>query len=228
MQTAKRVQKRCLVDFQLRQNPAVLYARDPIRKKKLGNISYIAMQWSIGSFGEKALPPLPAHMQWRESVAQAGSGALAARGVHLFDLLRFLTGQEVIDVMAKSDGSSRHVDRTALGIFTLSGGTSAIATTSKQIPAAGNGIAIHGTNGALILDIFGKENTVRHISAIGTEDRHFPNPNLWSAVFDTFADAASKNMNATAIDGTKAIAITEAFQRSATTKKSVRPIPVRS
>ncbi len=212
LRESKRRRKKCLVDFQLRQNPAVQYARALIARNALGKIRYIEMAWSIGSFGEEKLSPLPPHMRWRENIKQAGGGALVARGVHLFDLLRFLTGEEVAGVRAYTDATRRTVDRTAIGILTLASGAPAVIATSKQIPAAQNRIVIYGQNGNISLDIFEKENVMTYLSSKKIVKKKFPVVNLYTAVFDAYYDPSSKNMNATALDGVRAIEIAEAFK----------------
>lgn len=191
---------RCFVNYHLRMHPEVLAARETLHKKKLGELTYIDMHWSIGGLADKKLPPLPRHMRWRESPAHAGGGALMARGVHLFDLLRFLTGEEVVEVRGWSDATKTQVDRTMSGIFVLASGTPASITTSKIIPGADNHITLYGSKGKLVLhDVFSDD----------------PQP-LYTKVFDTFTDALSnkKTPLATLDDGVATVALTEAFMRS--------------
>ncbi len=205
-QAVKKSGVKCFVNYHLRMHPEAQKARSLIKQKKLGDLVYIEMQWSIGGLAQKNLPPLPLHMRWRESPAQAGGGALMARGVHLFDLLRFITGQEVSEVRAWSDAARTMVDRTAIGIFLLDNGAPAVITTSKSIQNADNHIAIYGTKGHLVLrDIFKSDPQ-----------------KMYEKVFDSFADAihGKKTYLATLEDGIATIAITEAFAHSSLTKSA--------
>lgn len=207
-QAVKKNRVHCFVNFHLRMHPEVQKAKKRIAQKKLGDIAYIEMQWSIGGLAQKNLPVLPLHMRWRENIAQAGGGTLVGRSVHLFDLLRFLTGQEVREVRAWSNATRTTVDRTAIGIFTLRSGVPAVITTSKAIPHADNRIVIYGTKGKLVLrDLF-------------TADPH----TLYAAVFDAFAGAlhGKKTPLATLEDGIAAVAMTEAFIVSAKHKRAER------
>ncbi|MDP2665785.1 MAG: Gfo/Idh/MocA family oxidoreductase [bacterium] len=207
-QAVKKNHVQCFINFHLRMHPEAQKARDLIAKKKLGDLTYIEMQWSIGGLAGKKLPPLPRHMRWRESFARAGGGTLVGRSVHLFDLLRFITGQEVNEVRAWSDATRTTVDRTAIGIFTLRNGVPATVTTSKSVPNADNRIVIYGTNDKLVLrNIF-------------TADPH----TMYVAVFDSFADAlrGKKTPLATLEDGIAAVAMTEAFIASAKHKRAER------
>lgn len=205
-QTVKKNRVRCFVNFHLRMHPEVQKAKKLIAQKKFGDIAYIEMQWSIGGLAQKNLPVLPLHMRWRENIAQAGGGTLVGRSVHLFDLLRFLTGQEVREVRAWSNTTRTTVDRTAIGIFTLRSGVPAVITTSKSIPDADNRIVIYGTKDKLVLrDLF-------------TADPH----TMYVAVFDAFADAlcGKKTPLATLEDGIAAVAMTEVFIASAKHKRA--------
>lgn len=206
---AQAVQKNrvhCFVNYHLRMHPEAQKAKDRIAKKKLGDLTYIEMQWSIGGLAGKKLPPLPRHMRWRESPARAGGGALMARGVHLFDLLRFITDQEVREVRAWSDATRTAVDRTAIGIFMLDTGIPAVITTSKSIPDADNRIVIYGTKGKLVL------------RGLFTADPHA----MYAAVFNAFADVlrGKKTPLATLQDGIAAVAMAEAFISSAKHKRA--------
>ncbi|MFA6519705.1 MAG: Gfo/Idh/MocA family oxidoreductase [Candidatus Paceibacterota bacterium] len=207
-QVVKKNRVHCFVNYHLRMHPEVQKAKGLIAKKKLGDLTYIEMQWSIGGLAQKNLPTLPSHMRWRENPVQAGGGALMARGVHLFDLLRFLTGQEAREVSAWSDATRTTVDRTAIGIFLLTTGIPAVITTSKSIPDADNRIVLCGTKGKLVLcDLF-------------TADPH----TMYTSVFDSFAGAlrGKKTPLATLEDGIAVLAMTSAFLASAKHKRAER------
>ncbi|MBI2096700.1 MAG: Gfo/Idh/MocA family oxidoreductase [Candidatus Sungbacteria bacterium] len=187
---------------------SVKRARELVAKNKLGKLTYIEMKWSIGTLGQTKLPPLPRHMQWREKVLQAGGGAIMARGVHLFDLLRFITGMEINEVRAYMDNTPSTVDRTTIGIVLTDKKTPVVIVTSKIIPEADNSIALHGTKGRLIIrDLFSSDS--------GT---------LYTKVFDEFARAQNgkKTVLATLEDGLAVIAITGAFISSSGKKRAVR------
>lgn len=221
MHAAERAGKLCQVNFHFRQHPLVQHARDLIAGGVVGTVRHIELKWSIGSFGEQQLPPLPPHMRWRESVKRAGGGALMARGVHLFDLVRFLTRKEITQALGFSDGTVRHVERTAAGIL-ISGEVPVTFVTSKQIPAAQNEVVIYGSEARISLDIFGVDGGwMVIIDKNGTRSIRSKPQNLYTAVFDDFARAVhkQKTSNASVYDGIAATAITEAVIASARTKR---------
>ncbi len=208
----KKSRSRLFVNFILRMSSEVQKAREAIARGDLGDITYIELHWSIGTKGKKTLPPLPEHMQWREHPAKAGGGALVARGVHLFDVLRFITRKEVAEVQVLMDSTEVVVDRTLLGNFLLDDGTPVHILTSKVIVDADNHLAFFGTNGSLVIrDIF--------------------DPESWNTfnvrAFDELPKAfAGENTNlATLADGIATVAIMEAVH---TSHKKKRVVSLRS
>ncbi|MEK7602504.1 MAG: Gfo/Idh/MocA family oxidoreductase [Patescibacteria group bacterium] len=207
---AKKNRVKGFVDFQLRMHPSVLKAQRDIQKGKIGTLLYGEFVWAVGGLEGKT-PSLPPHMRWREDPKESGGGSLPTRGSHLFDLIRFLTGKEVISVLAKSDATPTTVDRTALGVLTLSNGAAVYVMTSKSVPNSDNRVVLYGTKGVIeIRDIF------THVPA-----------ELYERTIQSFLKelAGKKTSLATLADGIASVAITEAFQKSAKTGKRVRISP---
>ena len=215
----------CMIDFHLRQHPTVRRAKEILESGALGEVISIDMRWSVGSPGG-VLPELPEAMQWRDDPKLAGGGAIMARGVHLFDLLRFLSGSEIVEVSALSDATTQTVDRTMVGLFRLTNGSTATILTSKKLTGARNGIEIAGTEGSLWLDNVGGGNaTMRITDAEGAKEESYPASDLYASVFKSFALSRENmtNPGATLEDGLASVAITEAFQKSAQTGRTTRP-----
>jgi 1,5-anhydro-D-fructose reductase (1,5-anhydro-D-mannitol-forming) len=190
---------RCFMNYHLRMHEEAQRTREVLANGSLGDITHIEIHWSVGGLADKA-PPLPSHMAWRDDPKRAGGGALAARGTHLFDLLRYLTGAEPRVAAAFSDATTRLVDRTAVGVL-LVNKTAAVITTSKAIREADNRIAFYGTNSKLVM---------RDILAADPQQ-------LYEAIFEGFADElrGKKTELATIDDGLAAIALSEAFAAAA-------------
>lgn len=188
----------CFVNYHLRVHPEVLPAKKLIAQGTLGDITAVEALWAIGNYGEKKLPPLPAHMRWRESVA-AGGGTTATRGVHLFDLIRFITDTDLHVAGGYTDGTKTRVDQTSIALLTLKNGAPATLTTSKLMPGADNRVVIYGSKQTLVL-----------------RELFSANPNeMYAAVVDHFADAVhgKKTPLATVKDGIATDALTEAFRQ---------------
>src|SRR3989344_401443 len=215
----------CMIDFHLRQHPTVRRAKEILESGALGEVISIDMRWSVGSPGG-VLPELPEAMQWRDDPKLAGGGAIMARGVHLFDLLRFLSGSEVVEVCAQSDATEHTVDRTIVGLFRLKNGTIATVQTSKKLVGARNGVEVAGTKGSIWLDIFGSGNgTLCITDADGAKEELFPPHDLYASVFEAFTLSleGGANFGATLGDGLASVAITDAFQKSVQTRGASRP-----
>ncbi len=139
------------VGFHLRTSGALREARTMIASGKIGKPISISMNWSIGTPGQKDLPPLPPHMQWREHPDKSGGGALMARGTHLFDLLRFLTSSEVNIIKAISDNGNSAVDITSSCLVETKNKILAQLLTSRALPFSKNDIIVYGELGRIIL-----------------------------------------------------------------------------
>jgi xylose dehydrogenase (NAD/NADP) len=215
LRAARRTKRYCAVDFHLRMHPAFQEAREMIRRGTLGDLRFIEMHWSIGSW-DKSFAKLPAHMRWREDFAEAGGGALMARGVHLFDLIRFITGQEIRAVNAYADGD---IDRTTAGFAYLDTGAVASVVTSKVLPGAENRIALYGSKGSLILtNIFlgDARAQLMYANARGTKKSFRKTGNLYAAVFKEF-EKGERGLLADVSDGLAVMRITKAWQESSRT-----------
>jgi predicted dehydrogenase len=166
---------RFFVDFHLRMHPAIQEARARIASGELGDISSIELIWCVG--GVASAPPLPSHMQWREDPTRAAGGALGARGSHLFDLARYLTGDEVTAMEARAELSETGIDRTAECTMQLSRGTSVHILTSKITADVDNRIHIVGTKGTCALRPFSDPAAPLYqqvIEAISTSTQNTP------------------------------------------------------
>jgi predicted dehydrogenase len=110
--------------------------------------------------GNRGRPPLPPqYPRWITTAAQSGGGALIDHSVHLTDLVRHLTGQEVASVAAEAGSLlwSAEVEDCALLSLRLSGGAVAGLDPSWSVPA-GNPwdydffLELVGTHGSVEVD----------------------------------------------------------------------------
>lgn len=227
VRAALRARRHLAVGFHLRVRPSIQKARALIQSGAIGDILEIDLQWSIGREGEIRLPPLPAHQRWREKIPQSGGGALMSRGVHLFDLIRFLTGCEIEEVIGTTaPAPARGVDQSAWGIF-RAGRTVATVATSRMLPHAPNEIHIFGTRGRMILrDALApsQREIMEYTRGATSRTIHFPPIDAYRREIEDFASAVRgrASAGATGADGARCIAVTEAFLHSARTGRSAR------
>jgi len=83
-----------MINFSYRFIPAARYARDLIQKGKIGKIYHVYAQYFQG-WGNSDCARV-----WRFCREISGTGTLADLGVHMLDLVRFLTGEDYASVMA--------------------------------------------------------------------------------------------------------------------------------
>jgi 1,5-anhydro-D-fructose reductase (1,5-anhydro-D-mannitol-forming) len=96
---------------------------------------------------------LPAHLQgWRLHNPAAGAGVILDITVHDVDTLRFILDAEALEAMAMtpqaSDGSE--VEQGVMAVVRFDNGVLAQLHDAFDVPYAGTGIEIHGSEGSII------------------------------------------------------------------------------
>ncbi len=90
---AKRKGVRSFVWFNYRRVPALAFAHQLVAKGRLGTIHHVRANY-LQDWGHPDTP-----LVWRFDSKQAGSGAHGDLNAHIIDLARFLTGDEVTEVV---------------------------------------------------------------------------------------------------------------------------------
>ncbi len=214
------------VNFHLRASPLLQKARSLIRSGVLGRVVAAEYEWYTGQLGRSALPPLPAHMRWRENIAQSGGGALMARGVHLLDLASFLFESPITSIFAAKLPLKKVVDTTLKGIFYQHELLSSF-TTSRETPLPENHVRLYGSDGVLNLrDPFntglegGLELRGTHATA-----RAYPRTDLYAMAIADFQKKIAggpDTFGATEHDALQSVLVTEALTESLKTGAMMR------
>lgn len=212
------------VGFHLRFHPLVQQAHTWMREGRLGTLQAVESHWSVGRLHEAALPPLAdAHKEWREVMAQSGGGASQARGIHLFDLIRHLTGARITHATAlHQPADPDRPDLTALTLLRGAPAWLASVATSRLIPAARNHLTLYGSEGMLTLrDAFQPDGTGTLQFENGQQapevHRLETTRNLYAEEISAFSAALRGERawaGATAQDGVVAAALMDAEWRS--------------
>ncbi len=90
---ARRRGVRTFVWFNYRRVPALAYAHRLIQEGRLGRIFHVRAAY-LQDWGHPETP-----LVWRFDAKKAGSGAHGDLNAHIIDLARFLTGQEIVEVI---------------------------------------------------------------------------------------------------------------------------------
>jgi predicted dehydrogenase len=145
------------VMFEMRHLPTVAAAVDLVRSGALGRIRVVRIQtlidkppayWTSGPTGRVA-------DRWRASKARARGGVVLMNAIHQLDLVRAVTGHEVVRVGAETAAGVEGVDVEDVAAATLRFDDGAVGSlvASAHAPgaSAGETIEIDGTAGTLRL-----------------------------------------------------------------------------
>ncbi len=144
------------VGFHLRHHPLHEAARQHILAGDIGTPDYATLQFNLVS----SPPPrmnLPFGAWKRDPEQMGAAGSLYAFGVHVLDLLRFVSGQEVVAVSALAVGRTPENPFETFGqiMLELDGGLQAHVQYGGRFPLNRNDVVVYGSAGRLTA-----ENTV--------------------------------------------------------------------
>jgi 1,5-anhydro-D-fructose reductase (1,5-anhydro-D-mannitol-forming) len=226
IRAARKHKKLLAIGYYLRHLAMVKKAKEMIRAGKIGKIILIEAHWSVDVIKSGKASPYRNFMSWRDDPEKSGGGAVMARGVHMFDLIRFLTGREIDEVQAFTDQDAKHpVDTLATGLLKL-GDTIAMVTTSRRIPLAENTVVIYGSLGRMILREIFNSNAPSELELYTNHKtiKTFPAKNAFQQEIEDFGNLVfgKSSHGANGMDGLKSVAVTEAFLKSAQLGRRVR------
>lgn len=212
------------VGFHLRHHPAHVQLRDALRAGRLGKPLLINLQWVQANALRDG---------WWRDPAQVGAYVTMARGVHLIDLLAFLTGEQPLEVSATTDGQreDRPLEDTILVTMRMPGDGFGHLVASRLFQNTDNTLEIFGSEGrALALGTIGTDGSGSLALWTSEEIRHktYADHDPYQAEIESFNRSVLQNMEAdpSGIDGMNAVRVTEAVLKSARTGRSVSLMPV--
>jgi len=207
------------IGYHLRQHAVLREMRRRVAAGELGDVLLARAHFFVGATYFRG--------GWKSDAALAGGGAIMSAGVHSLDALRFVLGREVAAVSATADALP--IEEILACVLRFEGGTLAYTDTSRVVPFAHtrNDLLVHGS---LASDVgagaLGGRPTGRHeiTSATGTRTTEMTGPDLYTAEVEEFVRCVREGgePSATAIDGLRAVEITEAIYESIRTAREVR------
>lgn len=218
--------------FELRFHPAHLWARRLIDEGAIGRIRLAHGQWGRGNRGEPEHLPRTGLREWWETPEFIGDASvLVGLGVHVFDLFRFLLREEVVEVVAMTDGqtSRQPLEHIATIALRMSSGVIAQVMCGRMLPDTQNDLALYGSDGR-----FATRETIWEarlgraelVSATVNDCETYEYDYLanFVAELNDFRDAleSDRDPSATGEDGFRATQITAAAIESAKTGKVVK------
>ena len=145
------------VAYRQRYHPAHIAAREHVQSGVLGEMQLVKAQNFIGG----ARPYWANQPGWRNDPAIAGSGSIVAQAVHPVDLLRYLTGSEIVEVRCITDEApTRAVEEATISLFKFANGALGQVASGAVVPRSDNDVVLYGSTGK--------------ISCLGTLGRNVP------------------------------------------------------
>jgi 1,5-anhydro-D-fructose reductase (1,5-anhydro-D-mannitol-forming) len=155
------------IAHQLRLDAALGRARDIVRSGRLGRLVALSIERASG---------LGARTSWRLDVAQ--SGVIFDVGVHLLDLVQWVSGQRFAEVSAFThpDRRRHEPDDTVTVLGRLDHDCHAVARATREVASAENNLIVEGSEATLITSPlrFATEHTVRLHDRRGLTEERFP------------------------------------------------------
>jgi 1,5-anhydro-D-fructose reductase (1,5-anhydro-D-mannitol-forming) len=168
---------------------------------------------------------------WRVSDPEAGGGPLNDMGTHDFDALRFVLGDEVVEVTAmtaEQGMTAAGIEDEVMGVLRFAGGALATFHAAYNLHFAGSVLEIQGTEGAIVgrgilVGSGGGEVLIRDAAGEHAVDLGDP-ANPYEGTVRAFIDAFNTGGRpaATGEDGLRSLEIASAARESARTGRTVR------
>jgi len=226
MVTRARAAHRVLgVGFHLRHHPVHREIKRLGDNGDLGNLVFATSLW--GSYG----PGLAQQRErWQMQPDLAGAGSIMGIGVHEIDLLRWLLGQEVVEVTAMTDGPNDQYPVEFLTAATLRFSDGAIGqfVSSRRLPNGANGVSVYGTerrvDGEETLGMT-PSGQLRIIHGTETRITRVPLRDAYLTEAEEFSRAVQTGgpFEASGEDGARSVAITVAILEAARAGRFVQP-----
>ena len=218
--------------FELRFHPAHIWAQRLIDDGAIGRIRLAHGQWGRGSRGEPEHRPRVGLREWWETPELIGDASvLVGLGVHVFDLMRFLLREEVVEVMTMTDGQTTRqpLEHIATIALRMTSGVIAQVMCGRMLPDTQNDLALYGSDGRIAT----KETVwearlgrMEVVSATANDTANWEYDYLanFVAELNDFRDALENDRDpaATGDDGLHAAMITDAAIESAKTGRMVK------
>lgn len=208
------------VGFHLRHHPGQKDARRAIAEGRLGKAVVYDVRWIISGSRREG---------WWQDPTMIGAYIMMALGVHLIDLIRYLSGREPEAVTAMTDGqrAGRPLDETALATLRLGDDVFATLFATRHTAKAQNDFTVYGTEGlAEARGTVGVNPTGTLVIVAGesTVETSYHAKDPYQEEIEAFNRAVRDGTapSASGLDGLQVVRITEAILESARTGRTVK------
>jgi 1,5-anhydro-D-fructose reductase (1,5-anhydro-D-mannitol-forming) len=204
------------IAHQLRLDAAVMRAREIVRSGRLGRLAALSLERSSG---------LEARTSWRQDFSQ--SGVIFDVGVHLLDLIQWVSGQRFVEVSAFTHPDRRRgePDDTVTVLGRLDDDCHAVARATREIASAQNNLIIEGAEATLITSAlrFATEHVVCVHDPAGLSEQRFPASPAYDLEILAFEGElrGERSLLPDGEDGVRTVAVTQAVLQAIDERRSI-------
>lgn len=216
----RRANLRLGINFQTRHHACFKETRRLLQEGTIGRVLVVQAEASGGASGLRG---------WRTDPGLAGLGTVYNIGVHIYDLVRYLLGEEVVEVSAMFDvEEAERPETAALVLLRFEGGTLAYVNANQTVANYQADIDIYGTEGRIVGDQLTRpwqDGELLVLTEAGEKATHYTNQDMYTRVVEEFARAVAegRDPNPSGVDGLRSAQLTDAIARSALEGRRVKP-----
>ena len=220
------------IAFHARHHPGHQEARRLVQSGVAGTVALAQAQWGNGQRGLTAPPPRIGREKWWEQPEMVGAGTFMGNGVHASDLLRYVLGQEVVELTAMTDGQTgaQPLEHLATLLLRFQDGSMGMVYSTRKIPDPRSDLVVYGSHGRVA--VYGSvgvvlQGTLEVISETLNTSQTYESPDP-IALYTNMVEAFNKSVqegtepNASGWDGFKVVQITLGMLESARTGRLVK------
>jgi 1,5-anhydro-D-fructose reductase (1,5-anhydro-D-mannitol-forming) len=204
------------IAHQLRFDAALGRAREIVRSGRLGRLAALSLERASG---------LGPRTSWRQDFAQ--SGVIFDVGVHLLDLIPWVSGQRFIEVSAFThpDRQRREPDDTVTVLGRLDDDCQAVARATREVASAENNLIVEGSEATLLTSAlrFATEHVVRVRDRAGMIEERFPASPAYEQEILAFEGElhGERSLLPDGEDSVRTVAVTQAVLQAIDERRSV-------
>lgn len=201
------------INFQMRHAGWARQARDLIASGVIGRVLIVQAEQAPGRAGGLR--------GWRADPSLAGLGSVNNIAVHLYDLIRFITGSEVIEVSAMFDtGTSGGLETLAMTLFRLENGGLVYVNGNQLSMHPQNDVDVYGSTGRIRATNLSRHLLDGELHVVTQEEERSTREttgDVFQRVIVDFCQAVVEGREPLAggVDGLRSVELTEAIARSA-------------
>ena len=203
------------VNFHNRFMPCFIETRRIVQSGEIGEVLMVQLEASAG-VGAASVAAT-----WRGDPSLAGLGTTMNVGVHVYDILRFILGSEVVMVSAMFEAAPGVMEKTSLATFRFANGVMAQLNVNQTTPNPHNDFVIYGARGRITGKGLTRSRASGGMQVVlndGTSrSKEFPAINAHAACVVGFSKALLEGTapSASGVDGLRSVQLTDAMGKSA-------------